>query len=230
MKIKLLVVSLLCSYSALAASVTGARVSGNTLEVDVRYGGGCKEHKFKLEKSGYCLESSPVQCSANVVDLTTGDFCEALISETVTFDLNKEGYGDSYFSGARLTLLGDDSSSAVVNLPESDSSSDSEREFSKSATVTGASYANGTITVSAKHGGGCEEHFYKIQLNACAETFPVQCQADFLHDNNGDRCEALLHPSVSFTLKSLGLDDSYYSGATIKINGAAGSSAVVKLP
>ncbi len=49
----------LSATSSFAATVEGAKVIVNkdgdhALSIDVRYGGGCKEHKFKLEV-GMCL-------------------------------------------------------------------------------------------------------------------------------------------------------------------------------
>lgn len=104
---------------ASAVSINGAAVDAKAglLLVDVTYGGGCKEHSFKLDV-GPCAESFPVQCTARVIDLTQGDFCEALISETVQFSLKDYGLTDSYYSGASLTLVGSDKKSVSVKLPK----------------------------------------------------------------------------------------------------------------
>jgi hypothetical protein len=109
----------LFSQAARAADVVDARVDerAGTIEIDVRYGGGCKEHNFKLEVGNACAESMPVQCRAKLVDLTSGDFCEALVGKTVVFSIKKLGLDTDYFRGASLTITGDRDSSKTVHLP-----------------------------------------------------------------------------------------------------------------
>lgn len=106
-------------FAASNVTVVAARVvKGKTLEVDVRFGGGCKEHnKFEL-KVGACLESFPVQCSVEINDLTKGDFCEAYLGKTVKFDLEDEGLTESYYNGASLSFgKGEDGKIISVRLP-----------------------------------------------------------------------------------------------------------------
>ncbi len=112
-----LLVSFSWSTQSLAASVEDARLNASgDIEVDVIYGGGCKEHTFKLQVT-HCLESMPVRCPVQLIDLTEGDFCEALISRTVTFKLSDYGFDEDYFSGATLIISGNDDSTATVVLP-----------------------------------------------------------------------------------------------------------------
>ena len=111
--------SLAFSASA-SAEVVGARVDAarGLLLVDVSYGGGCLEHKFKLEV-GMCMETFPVSCSASVVDVTEGvDMCEAIIHQTVEFGLKENGLTDGYYSGGTLTFKGYDNESFSVRLPK----------------------------------------------------------------------------------------------------------------
>lgn len=112
-------------FNANAAEVVSAKLdaSKKNILVDVRYGGGCKEHDFSL-KLGACMESYPVQCSAELVETIEGgfDMCEALIHETVVFPLKKFGLTDSYFKGGSLTITGDINqtgkpSKATIRLP-----------------------------------------------------------------------------------------------------------------
>ncbi len=125
MKLKLLVLATLLTAGAHAAEVRSANLdaAGKNILVDVSYGGGCKEHTFKLKLAG-CLESFPVQCSAQLVETVVGgpDFCEAIISKTVKFSLKKYRLTDGYYKGGSLTILGDknfrgEDSSATVILP-----------------------------------------------------------------------------------------------------------------
>lgn len=113
------------AFSATAAEVVSAKLdaSKKNLLVDVRYGGGCKKHTFELQVGG-CLESMPVQCSAKLVEKVEGGFdpCEAIIGDTVVFNLKKYGLADSYYSKGKLTITGDKNftgkpSTATVTLP-----------------------------------------------------------------------------------------------------------------
>lgn len=86
--------------------VQGARynAANQSIDVDVTYGGGCEEHKFKLD-IGMCLESFPVRCEAIVLDVSEKpDFCEALVSKTVSFKLADYGLKDDYYSGASISI------------------------------------------------------------------------------------------------------------------------------
>jgi hypothetical protein len=125
MKLKLLVLATLFTAGAQAAEVLSAKLDAakKNILVDVSYGGGCKDHVFKL-KLGGCLESFPVQCSAQLVETVVDgpDFCEAIVGETVKFSLKKYGLTDGYFKGGSLTIIGDknfrgEDSSATVTLP-----------------------------------------------------------------------------------------------------------------
>lgn len=107
----------LTALASNAVQVQGARLDADakSILIDVAYGGGCKEHKFELQVSS-CLESMPVQCTAKIVDLTTDDYCEAYLSETVKISLESAGLNDEYYSGASLSISGS-SGSANVQLP-----------------------------------------------------------------------------------------------------------------
>lgn len=61
------------------------------VDLDITYGG-CKEHAFELKMGDVCAESIPAYCSAKLVH-TKGadDFCEALISETISLDVDLQG-------------------------------------------------------------------------------------------------------------------------------------------
>ncbi len=110
--------------NSFAAKVRSARMdqSNTHILIDVTYAGGCSEHKFALKLDDHCLESSPVQCTAELVE-STNDGCEALIGETISISLEEAGLNDPYFAGASLTILGDldwqtnKPSSVQVTLP-----------------------------------------------------------------------------------------------------------------
>ena len=61
------------------------------------------------------------------------------------------------------------------------------------------------------------------------ETFPVQCRATLVHTTN-DACRALISDTARMTLEDAGLDDPYYNGAYLTIEGAQGSQVELQLP
>lgn len=69
--------------------VEAVRIRKDTgkLEIDVTVSGGCKEHDYMLYISRAFRESAPLQTDAYLVHNSNGDHCEALIYETVSFDL-----------------------------------------------------------------------------------------------------------------------------------------------
>ncbi|CAF3701490.1 unnamed protein product [Rotaria sp. Silwood1] len=77
------------------------------IEINVRYSGGCAKHKFRL-KVDTCRESYPVQCDATLIDLTTGDFCKALIHRKISISLHEAGLDNNYYKGASIRIRGAD--------------------------------------------------------------------------------------------------------------------------
>lgn len=120
MKKSLFLAVLFLSSVAFGAEIQGGRFNAKTdsIELEVRYGGGCKDHDFYLDLGNYCLESYPVQCpDVQLFDRTKGDTCEALVHKTVSISLESAGLTDSYFNGARLTIRGDAGTSVKIDLP-----------------------------------------------------------------------------------------------------------------
>ncbi len=110
------ILSLLTSQ-AFAATVVSTRLDAKqeNILIDVVYGGGCGEHKFSLSV-GACMESEPAQCPADLIH-ETNDSCRMLIRKTVVFPLVDLGFSDVYYRGASLTIFGDESSAATLQLP-----------------------------------------------------------------------------------------------------------------
>jgi len=111
----------LASTNSFAVTVANGKIVRNAsgdeaISVDVAYGGGCKAHKFSLE-IGMCLERMPVDCDATIVDATKDDFCEAYIHETIELPLKQNGLLTSYYSGATITINGDNKTKTEVTLP-----------------------------------------------------------------------------------------------------------------
>ena len=61
---------------------------GDKLIADVRYGGGCARHDFRLTWDGSLDKSDPPQALLKLSHDGNGDPCKALISERLTFDLS----------------------------------------------------------------------------------------------------------------------------------------------
>lgn len=75
------------SWKTASIGVISAEVVGDSLDVTVRYGGGCGNHRFHLVTSGPAMKSLPPKQAVNLVHETTGDPCRALIRNTHRFDL-----------------------------------------------------------------------------------------------------------------------------------------------
>ena len=118
MKLIFSLTALFLAGNAFAAQVNTASLDPvkNAIEIEVTYGGGCKEHKFDL-KVGACIETSPVQCVATLVDLTDNDVCRALVTKKITIYLKDVGLTESYYSQAAIVIKGDHDSRASVRLP-----------------------------------------------------------------------------------------------------------------
>ena len=78
--------------------INAATVQGDTLRINVSYGGGCETHQFTLVAEPVFLESFPVQLRVSVAHNANGDACEAWLTEDYHFDLTpiKEGYQTGY--------------------------------------------------------------------------------------------------------------------------------------
>ena len=65
-----------------------AKIVGDSLVINVQYGGGCAEdHAFTLESNGPMMKSLPPKLPLRVVHRTAGDPCRALIVERHALDL-----------------------------------------------------------------------------------------------------------------------------------------------
>ena len=75
-----------------------ATVTGDTLTVNVSYGGGCRIHQFTLVASESFMESFPVQLHISLAHNANNDLCRAWLAEDYHFDLTpikamfQEGY------------------------------------------------------------------------------------------------------------------------------------------
>lgn len=81
-------------------TVTSVEIEGDIATLEVSYSGGCGSHEFNLFVSNIFMESNPVQ-TESILSHVTEDPCDALVTETLTFDLLpiREFYQRSYGQG-----------------------------------------------------------------------------------------------------------------------------------
>lgn len=107
-------------FGAEAAQILSAQLDSDqrNLLVDVVYSGGCKRHLFKLRMHDECLETYPVQCSADLIEEIEGgeDSCQSIIRHQAVFGLKRHKLHDEYFRGAKLTIFSNNSS-VSLKLP-----------------------------------------------------------------------------------------------------------------
>ncbi len=234
LKFAILLATSLSASAAFSAEISSGRYNAETqsIELDVVYGGGCGKHDFDLEVDG-CRESFPVSCDAKLIE-TSQDFCEALISTTIQLPLQKEGLNDGYYSNGSITITGDNNSEVTIILPALPLTAEQEPASLNSFQIKGARWdaKKKAIAVDVAYGGGCFKHKYELSLDrGCAESSPVQCKM-IMKDVSPkvDVCEALVGETVYFTLKQVGMNDRYYSGARLTIEEANGTKATLALP
>ncbi|MFZ6052692.1 hypothetical protein [Halocola ammonii] len=64
--------------------------------------------------------------------------------------------------------------------------------------------AGDTIHIKVQYGGGCEEHEFKLMTNGdYAKSMPPQMTLHLEHENNNDRCRALIMKELKFDLKPI---------------------------
>ena len=73
-----------------------ATIEGNCLKLMVRYGGGCEAVIFQLYDASSIMKSLPLQRNIRL-SLEDNDFCEALVTEELNYDLTPlqvDGYSE----------------------------------------------------------------------------------------------------------------------------------------
>jgi hypothetical protein len=79
-------------------TIIGATIRGDSLELSVSFGGGCRDHEFRLITNGVFAESYPVQTWVRLDRDANNDMCKALLSRVLRFDLSplKALYNSAY--------------------------------------------------------------------------------------------------------------------------------------
>jgi hypothetical protein len=102
-------------------AIQNVQISGDDLSITVSYSGGCKDHSFILFVSSAFMKSKPVQAELFLSHEDHDDPCDAIITETIYFDLTrlKHIYQERYgMSGSMyLKIRGDGNDSHYVPLP-----------------------------------------------------------------------------------------------------------------
>lgn len=88
-------------------TILSATVTGDTLELWVNYGGGCRAQSFLLLSDGAWMESYPVQVGVRVARDAQGDNCKALLSRMLRFDLTplRAAYNEAYRTSTGIIRL-----------------------------------------------------------------------------------------------------------------------------
>ncbi|HVK61894.1 MAG TPA: hypothetical protein VM432_10105 [Bdellovibrionales bacterium] len=90
--------------------------------------------------------------------------------------------------------------------------------------------AGENIVIELTRPGGCGKLSYSLEMQGgCAESMPVQCFAK-LKSTGVDMCEAIVPDTAIISLASVGLVDSYYSGASLTISADGDKTVTVRLP
>lgn len=97
-------------------TIHAVAVRGDSLELNVSFGGGCSDHAFLLLADAAWAESYPVQIGVRLAHDRNGDTCKALLSRVLRFDLSplKAAYEASYHSRTGTVRLNVRDASSVT--------------------------------------------------------------------------------------------------------------------
>jgi hypothetical protein len=150
-----------------AVQVNAAELGGDTLKLELSYGGGCEAHAFKLCTDGAFLESYPVQTSLWVVDVGPSDPCEAWLTSTHSFDVSpiKRAYEDAYLSSEGSVILNVGKHSVRYDFGASAAPTCQTSLLpSFSFCNTGLSAAGRQVVTVTDQCGGCQTHVLPCQV------------------------------------------------------------------
>ena len=85
-----------------------AFITGNTMTLEVTYGGGCEKHMFKLEGSKSISKSLPPIRNIRLAHIAKADMCKALIKKTLRYDISEFAYKKEAGSEIFLNIEGYD--------------------------------------------------------------------------------------------------------------------------
>lgn len=75
--------------------ILSATITGNTMNLEVSYSGGCQPHNFQLIGSPMIAKSLPPIRSVVLVHQANNDMCKKQIIETLSFDIREFAYSQN---------------------------------------------------------------------------------------------------------------------------------------
>ena len=86
--------------------VNKANITGDSLMIEIQYGGGCGPVGYELNTDGLFMESNPVQLNV-LLAFADDDPCEMVVTKNLCFDLSDLAnyYNDSYQSTGGTIIL-----------------------------------------------------------------------------------------------------------------------------
>ena len=87
-------------------SINSVEIVGNTLVLDVSYGGGCKEHQFEVIGSEMIAKSMPPIRAIQLVHHANGDNCRAIVRNRLEINIEDLAYQQKKGDEIYLTIEG----------------------------------------------------------------------------------------------------------------------------
>ena len=70
-------------------TIQNVSISGDIINIDVSYSGGCKEHSFQLTTNGLYAKSNLPKINLYLSHNNNEDMCKKMIEETIHFDIKQ---------------------------------------------------------------------------------------------------------------------------------------------
>lgn len=160
--------------------LTDFTVKNDSAYLTVSYGGGCKEHDFKVIWSERYYKTNPPETGILIVHNANGDECKALITETLAFDLT-ELTGPVAYNSVLINILNgatvtDSLTVGGWNPPDKDTyqvvfpeGTACQVEVTASTVVCGAGlYNNLWLALNDSVSSGLNGHYFKKYLQPVA--------------------------------------------------------------
>lgn len=84
-------------------TVLNAEVKANTLELEIQYGGGCKDHIFECIGDEAIMKSNPPKRMVKLIHENNQDECKALITKKISIDIRSLSITET--KGSEIILL-----------------------------------------------------------------------------------------------------------------------------
>lgn len=205
--------------SGFEVDASDAAIEGDILTLTLRHGGGCGDHNYRMFWNGSFQKTDPLQASLVIRD-ETEDFCEALISSRVSFDLSAMGAElgadevvliiENYTGEAPTYTAAEPLPGVTVGQAPRDADP---------FTIDETTLDEGELEVVVRYGGGCEPHEFELfWTGEFIKTDPPQANLALFHNANGDACEALAIETLLFDVSEVTAEP----GVVINVDVAAG--------